>query len=293
MAEPRKKGLGKGLSALISSDAYLATAVQPSPQPMGEQVLQLDPHSIKPNPQQPRNHFDEEALAELAESIRKDGVQEPVIVRQHNGQHQLVSGERRVRAAIMADLETIPALLRHVDDRDMLRLGLIENIQREDLNPIDLAAAYDALMTEFDWTQDKLAEEVGKKRVTITNMLRLLKLPDSVQDRVREGLISMGHARALLALEGADTQVAACRKIIAEGLSVRQTENLGSAPKTAQKTPRKTAQKDPNLAAIEDELRKSLGTRVTLRANTEKSGRIEIEYYTLDQLDHLLDILRS
>ena len=291
MAKPKKRGLGKGLDALLSPASPSAPRTErvPSLESGVEVVLQLDPRIIEPNPQQPRTTFQEEALEELADSIRRDGVQEPVLVRQVQGVYQLVSGERRVRASIMADKPTIPAICRDVSDADMLKLGLIENIQREDLNAIELARGYQQLITEFEWTQEELAGQVGKKRATVTNTLRLLNLPSDVQRCVADQQISMGHARALLALDSPQAQSAACRKIIAEGLSVRQTEKLTSPQQ--QKKPRKQ-NKDPDLVGIEDDLRRRLGTRVTIRASGKNRGKIELEYYNLDDFERILDLFR-
>ena len=244
----KKKGLGRGLGALITlnpektqapSQAPTASPAPGTPAPPqappaetgphGEQLIYIDPRKVAPNPRQPRQTFDEEALQELAESIRRDGVLEPVVVRQAGGLYELVSGERRVRASVMAGLEKVPAVCRQVTDHDMRKLGLIENLQREDLNPIELAKCYNALKDEFGWTQEQLADEVGKKRVTVTNTLRLLNLPPDIQNYVTDGTLSMGHARALLALESADAQRAAARKIILHGLSVRETEKTGDS----------------------------------------------------------------
>jgi len=294
VAEPRKKGLGKGLGALISVDLDRPPAGPKPAEPLMDdenRILQLDPHAIHPNPTQPRKAFDEESLQELAESIRRDGVQEPVIVRRTGDAYELVTGERRVRAAIMADLKTIPALCRDVADSDMLKLGLIENIQREDLNPIELAQAYQSLINEYRYTQEQLADEVGKKRVTVTNTLRLLNLPPDLQGFVIDGSLTMGHARALLALPSQDAQRAAARKVITRGLSVRQTEKLAAPPGPKHKKP--APPKDPNVAKIEDDLRGVLGSKVTVRTMSGHRGRIEIEYYSLDDLDRILKVMRG
>ena len=297
MAKLKKGGLGRGLGALISGpvrDEEPEREVRPAP-PTAElderHILHLDPHGIKPNPKQPRVTFNEETLEELAESIRRDGVFEPIIVRKSGSGYELVSGERRVRASIMAGLEVVPAICRDVSDSDMLKLGLIENIQREDLNAIELAKAYQALINEFGWTQEDLSAEVGKKRATVTNTLRLLNLPADVQRAVAEGAISMGHARAVLALDSAKDQSAACRLIVERGLSVRQAEKLASPQKPRAK---REPERNPHIAAIEDDLRKSLGTKVSLRTQgaDASKGRIEIEYYSLDDLDRILDVLR-
>ena len=294
MADPKKKGLGKGLGALIPVDIERPPPFLKPAGPLvddADRILHLDPHAIHPNPQQPRKAFDEDTLQELADSIRRDGVQDPIIVRKAGDAYELVSGERRVRAAIMADLKTIPAICRDVSDADMLKLGLIENIQREDLNPIELALGYQALINEFRYTQEQLAEEVGKKRVTVTNTLRLLNLPQDVQAFVVDGSLTMGHARALLALPAPEAQRAAARKIIILGLSVRQAEKLAAPPEPKTKKP--AAPKDPNVAKIEDELRGLIGSKVTVRTMRGNRGRIEVEYYSLDDLDRILRVMRG
>jgi len=294
VANRRKRGLGRGLGALISTinevDAASASLAEGA-RGDGSTILQLDPKELKPNPKQPRMSFGEETLEELAESIKQDGVQEPVIVRKGDDGYELVSGERRVRACVIAGLETVPAICREVSDDDMLRLGLIENIHREDLNAIELANAYQMLLDEFGCTQEELAAAVGKKRATVTNTLRLLHLPGDVQQRVVDGSISMGHARALLALDTPEAQSAACMKIISQGLSVRQAEKLAASPKP-RKSKKKT-DKDADVALLEDDLRRQLGTKVTVRQTGKHKGKIEIEYYSLDDLERILDRLRS
>lgn len=294
MAEGKKKALGRGLNALISVRPEEPVPPDVSQRPEsgdGDRVLYLDPKTLKPNPKQPRKAFREDALEELAASIKHDGVQEPVIVRQGEDGYELVSGERRVRASVMAGLDKIPAIRRDVSDTDMLKLGLIENIQREDLNPIELAQGFQALIAEFHWTQEQLADEVGKKRVTVTNILRLLNLPADLQQHLVDGHLSMGHARALLSLPSAEAQRAAARKIITLGLSVREAERL-AAP--AEPKPKKTARpKDPNIAGIEEEFQRILGTKVTIRTRKKNRGSIEIEYYSLDDFDRIMGIVRG
>jgi len=299
----KKGGLGRGLDALIPGKHAADETIEPtvaalpptSPTDAGDRVLELDPHIIKPNPKQPRTAFAEEPLRELADSIARDGVMEPVIVRVVNGEYQLVSGERRVRASMLAGVASVPAIVRSIADTDMLKFGLIENIQREDLNAIELARAYELLMREFGWTQEQCAEQVGKKRATITNTLRLLNLAQDVQDAVVSGAITMGHARALLALPGAKEQSAVCKAIVDQGLSVRQVERMTSVSVPTPKKAKHVAAKNPNIASIEDELRRSLGTRVSVAptGNDLKKGKIIIEYYTLDDFDRILDRLRE
>ena len=294
MASAKKGGLGKGLGALISTVADIdgpAPAPQaPKPLEDGSLFLMLNPRDLRPNPKQPRQYFDEEGLQELAHSIRNDGLQEPVIVRKHNGEYQIVSGERRVRASILAELESISAICRDISDNDMLKLGLIENIQREDLNPIELARAYRTLSDDFEWTQEELAAQVGKKRATVSNTMRLLNLPEEVQEFVIEGAITMGHARALLAVESPMKMSTICRRIIREDLSVRDVEKITSPTKS--KTSKSLPSKDPHVESIEDDLRRRLGTKVHLKANAEWKGKIEIDFYDLDDLERILEILR-
>lgn len=294
MASTKKGGLGRGLGALISSvgdiDGPASAPEAPKPLEDGSLLLMLNPRDLRPNPKQPRQYFDEDSLQELAHSIRNDGLQEPVLVRKHNGEYQIVSGERRVRASILAELQTISAICRDISDNDMLKLGLIENIQREDLNPIELARAYRSLSEDFEWTQEELAAQVGKKRATVSNTMRLLNLPEDVQEFVIEGAISMGHARALLALESPMKMSNVCRRVIREDLSVRDVEKITSPTKS--KTAKSPASKDPHLESIEDDLRRRLGTKVHLKANAEWKGKIEIDFYNLDDLERILEILR-
>ena len=287
----KKKGLGKGLDALIGAAVSGPSGGQAESAAGGQRILHLDPRGIEPNPKQPRKAFCEDALQELAESIKRDGVQEPVIVRKAGEGYELVTGERRVRASIMADCATVPAICREVSDEDMLRLGLIENIHREDLNAIELARGYEALIEELNWTQEQLAGEIGKKRATVTNTLRLLNLPGDIQRHVVDGQLTMGHARALLALASPEAQYAAARKIVEQGLSVRQAEKLVS-PK-APKAKRAPKPKDPNVVEIEDELRRRLGAKVAIRGTPSHRGRIEIEYFNLDDLERILAVLRG
>lgn len=264
----------------------------PKTSPQGDRVLRLDPTTIKSNPRQPRRIFDEEPLQELAESIRRDGVQEPIIVRQVKGDYEIVCGERRCRAAVMADLKAIPAVCRDVPDSDMLKFGVIENIQREDLNAIELALAYQELMKEYKWTQEQLSEEVGKKRATIANTIRLLHLPEVIQEQVADGTLSMGHARAILAVKGSAAQIALARKIVSKGLSVRQAEQLaGSQGETKSSQKRTVATKPPHIIALEDRLRRRLGAKVAVKEQNAGTGRIEIEYFSLDELERLLAII--
>lgn len=305
MVENKKKaakGLGKGLDALMRPGALNGTSATSHElhgahrdgHIQGERILLLDPSGIRPNPKQPRRVFDEDSLAELAESIARDGVQEPLIVRRVDGEYQIVCGERRCRAAVMSGLSTVPVICRDIADRDMLKFGLIENIQREDLNAIELALAYKELMEQYTWTQERLAEEVGKKRATVANTLRLLQLPEVIQEQVADGTLTMGHARAVAAVSGQERQLALARKVVEKGLSVRQTEQL--AAREAEKAPKKKSvppAKAPHVLELEDRLRRKLGAKVALRHLDGNKGRIEIEYFSLEELDRILEIITN
>lgn len=268
--------LGKGLEALIPEK--------------GEEVIYLDINRIFPGEQQPRKAFKDESLKELAASMKEKGVLQPVIVsRVGDGTFRLVTGERRWRAAALAGLKKIPVLIRDVASRDSLEIALIENIQREDLNPMETAEAFRRLIADFSITQEELSDKVGKDRATIANYLRLLKLPGEIKSLIYNGSLSMGHAKALLSIEGRANQIEAARKIVRKGLSVREAESLSKKPSKTRKT--KLIKKDPQISSLEDKLIKSLGTKVRILHKGKKGGKIEIEYYSLEELDRLLEIL--
>jgi ParB family chromosome partitioning protein len=269
-----KTALGKGLEALIPEK--------------GEEVIYLDIDRIFPGEQQPRKTFRDDSLKELAASIKEKGVIQPVIVsRVGDGTFRLVTGERRWRATALAGLKKIPALIKNVASRDSLEIALIENIQREDLNPIETAEAFSRLITDFNLTQEDLSEKVGKDRATIANYLRLLKLPEEIKPLIYNGSLSTGHAKAILAVDGKVNQLEVARKIIKKGLSVREAEVLS---RKISKPPKVKSNKDPQISSLEEKLIKSLGTKVRI-LNKGKKGKIEIEYYSLDELDRLLEIL--
>lgn len=281
----RKKGLGKGLGALLdSSEIQLAEEK--------ERVYDLDINDISPQEDQPRKAFDLDALEELAESIKKEGVLQPIIVRKNKDRdYTIIAGERRWRASRMAGQETIPAIIRDIDDDTLLRHALIENIQREDLNPIEEAVAYRKLLEINDWTQEELAETLAKSRSGVANRLRLLNLAEEVQDFIISGDISEGHAKVLLALSQ-DEQVAVADKIITAGLNVRDTEQYIKqlkAPK-AEKTPKPDPQYIISIKTVEDKLSKGLGVKVKLKDKAGR-GKIEIPYKNLDELDRLIELL--
>jgi ParB family chromosome partitioning protein len=253
----------------------------------------LDLDLIRPNPKQPRQDFDEAGLEALAASLKDDGVLQPIMVRPSaGGRFEIVAGERRWRAAQRAGLLKVPAMVRDVPDDRRLELALIENLQREELNPIEEAQAYRSLLDEFGWTQAELAAKVGRQRTTVANSLRLLGLPKAVQDRVRAGAISMGHARALAGLEDAKLQAEIAGRIEREGLSVRQVESLATRrPATAvPAAPAKERRRDPNVVAAEDALQRTLGTRVRI-VERAKGGTIEVTYHGSEELMRLYDLL--
>jgi ParB family transcriptional regulator, chromosome partitioning protein len=275
-----KKGLGRGLEALLGS-----------PEEAAGGVAQIEIGRIRANPWQPRNDFDEERLAELAQSIREYGVLQPVLLRQAGtDSYELIAGERRLRAAQQAGLERIPALVKEYGDPQMLEVALIENLQREDINPVEAAAAYRRLSGEFGLNQDEIARRVGKARATVANALRLLTLPQPVLDALRQGEITEGHARALLQLPSA-LQVHAYREVRMRGLNVRETEKLARdrVPGKQRKAPDALpAATDPETAAIEEALQSALKTRVKVR-HAGGGGKIEIDFYSQEELEGLIE----
>jgi ParB family chromosome partitioning protein len=281
----RVKGLGRGLDALLGTDEPAAGA--------GEALASLAIDALQPGRFQPRARIGQEGLAELAESIKAQGVMQPILARPIGaGRYEIVAGERRWRAARMAGLATVPALVRDVPDRHALAIALIENLQREDLNPLDEATGIKRLTDEFGMTHAEAAEAVGRSRAAITNALRLLELAPPVQELLREGKLDMGHARALLALP-ALKQIELAREAVARQLSVRQVESrvAGMAARPAR---RPRARIDRDVARLEDELSGALGTSVTIRTGAKPgSGKLVIHYSSLDQLGALLDRLRN
>ena len=276
-----RKALGRGLEALIPSTTAVLDAT-----PAG--VRELTIADIGPNPFQPRSRFDDEAIQELAASIKSTGVLQPVLVRRTTeGGYQLVAGERRLRAARVAGLERIPAVVRDVGEREMTELALIENIQREDLNPIDEANAYRGLAERVGLTHDQISERVGKQRVSITNSLRLLALPPEVLEMVSRGTLTAGHARALLAIPGADDQIAAARYVHSKGFSVRRTEAFVRRRVRRQHARPRAARPGWTLE-WETKLQQKFGTRVTIGTG-RGGGKVEFEYYGQQDLERLLE----
>lgn len=283
MTGPASRGgpaLGRGLASLIPSRAVPASA-----------VTEVPLARVAPNPHQPRHRWNEEGLADLAASIREHGVLQPVLVTETLDGYQLIAGERRVRAARLAGLERIPALIRQLADRDQLQVALVENLQRSDLDPIDEALAYRQLIDEFGLTQERVAERVGKARATIANTLRLLDLHEAVQAAIGEGRITEGHGRALGGLP-VDGQARVLATVVEQGLSVRQTEELVRRLREPRAAPERAAKPrlDAELERVEEDLRRQLGTKVSL-VRSRKGGRIVIEYYSDEELERLYDRL--
>lgn len=304
-----KKGLGKGLGALIPTEPTAAPAprtatsdtTRPAPETPALGYAEIAVARISPNPQQPRTVFDPEDLAELVFSLREVGLLQPIVVRPHDDGYELVAGERRLRAAIEAGWTTIPALIRHTDDSVMLRDALLENLHRADLNALEEAAAYAQMLSDFGCTQEELATRIGRSRPQVSNTLRLLKLPPAVQNRVAAGVLSAGHARALLSLDNEKAMEAMANRIVAEGLSVRSVEELimlGEADgQVREKKERRRRQREPKVAEIVDDLTSrtadELDTRVTTTgfATMTSRGQLVIECADIEDLRRIVDLI--
>ncbi len=289
MSPSKKGGLGKGLNALIR-DSVQAAEKKPEQKTMGE-VIRIDINSIMPNPHQPRKRFDEEKLTELAESIRLHGIIQPIIVQRGENGYEIVAGERRWRASRKAGLKEVPCLIKSISQKDNLLVALIENLQREDLNPIDEAEAYHYMIDTYKLTQEEIAKNVGKSRPYVANSLRLQKLPDPVREMVASGSLSPGHARALISLEDPARQLQLAEAIIKNGLSVRQAEAL--ARESQQKTPPPAQrEKSSPFLSIESDIKDILGTKVKIKEKNNK-GSIQLSFYSREELERLIELLCS
>ena len=286
----QKTGLGKGLSALIP----VAPPQSVQNTSSDDSKTQVDIDKISPSPFQPRRAFDEIKLQELAMSIRNQGIIQPLVVRPKGERFELIAGERRWRAAMKAGLSTVPVVVRQASDRDALQLALIENLQREDLNPIEEAVGYRRLQDEFTWSQEEVAEKVGKSRPAVTNALRLLSLPSEVQQEVASGNLPAGQARALLGLQSEAVIITAYREVIARALSTRETEKLVRNLKLGRRRRRESPSVDPDLRSLVEELQRALGTKIRVlpKARSNK-GKIEIEYYSLPDLERIIDTITT
>lgn len=284
----KTKRLGKGLSALIPEHALEET------QPGGSQenLIEVRVTEVKPNPYQPRVKFDPQALKELKDSIQEKGLIQPITIRRVDSHFELIAGERRLRAALEVGLKKIPAYIMKVDSmEEMLELAIVENVQREKLNPIEQASAYQRLIKECKLTQDEIAQKIGKERSTITNILRLLRLPKIIQESVEDGRLSTGHARTLLAVEDKNEQVQIWQKVLKNDISVRKLEKIVKEyAQVKLRQPIKTRKKSVYIINIEEKLRNLFGTKVSIRSKNE-GGSIDIEFYSPEDLNRLLDIL--
>lgn len=296
----KKKGLGKGLDSLIPDNKSMKSVTsektveskEDAAAKSGVQVMKIN--EVEPNRDQPRKNFDEDALLELSDSINQFGVLQPLLVRKRKDYYEIIAGERRWRAAKLAGVKEVPVIEKEYTDQEILEIGLIENIQRENLNPIEEAIAYKRLLEEFNLKQDEVAERVSKSRTAVTNSMRLLKLSDKVQQMIIDDMISTGHARALLAIDDPELQYTLANKIFDEKLSVRETEKLVKEIKN----PKKPKEKKPVANSfiyqdLEEKMKSVFGTKVSIASKGKGKGKIEIEYYSDDELEHLFDMMMS
>jgi ParB family chromosome partitioning protein len=276
-----KQALGKGLKAFIPEEFGILKA---------ETYAELEIEKLTPHPLQPRMKFDEKGIDELAQSIKEAGVLQPIIVVPSDGGYRILIGERRWRAAQKAGLRKVPVIIRNIPQNKQLEATLIENLQREDLNPIEIALSYKRLIEEMNLTQEEIAEKVGKDRASVANFIRLLRLPGEIQDEIQSGKLSMGHAKALLAVEESKILLSLAQKIIHKGLSVRETESLVARLK---KQPgQKKTKADPNLDAVQEELLRAIGAKVLI-SGSQKRGMIKIYYFSLEELNRIFELLKG
>ncbi len=291
-----KRGLGLGIDSLITED-YLSEGKIPGKYAQQETMISIN--DIEPNRGQPRTFFDEESLDELADSIGQYGIIEPLVVQKKGKRYEIIAGERRFRAARKAGLKEVPVVVREFADADVFVIALLENIQRKDLNPIEEAMAYQRLIEEHDLKQEDVAKKLSKKRTTIANSMRLLKLTKEVKDMLISGLLSEGHARALLGLTDEKQQIETAKKVCDENLSVRETEKLVNELKEATENPKKKKEpkkpeiKDRAYRDAEDKLKQALGTKVEIKKKNESEGKIEIDYYSIDELERIIDLIEN
>ena len=295
----KKNGLGKGLDSLITDKVGKPSDGTKGKNGKSTDGVMIDINKVEPNRDQPRKKFDEDALLELSESIKQYGVLQPLLVQERDDYYEIIAGERRWRASRLAGLKEVPVIIKKLSEQEIMEISLIENIQRENLNPIEEALAYKRLIEEFKLKQDEVAERVSKSRTAVTNSMRLLKLNDKVQEMVVDEMLSTGHARALLGIEDQEKQYVTAQKIFDEKLSVRDTEKLVKSIQNEKNKPEKTVAKviDPKIRAIyddlEEQMKKVLGTKVIINSKDEKKGKLEIEYYSQDELDRIVDLIRT
>ncbi|MCI9341342.1 MAG: ParB/RepB/Spo0J family partition protein [Dorea sp.] len=296
----KKKGLGKGLDSLIPDNRGTKTVEsesQPKSEPesetnSGEQMMKIN--IVEPNREQPRKKFEEDGLLELADSIRQFGILQPLLVRKRKDYYEIIAGERRWRAAKIAGLKEIPVIIKDYTEQEIVEIGLIENIQRENLNPIEEAMAFKRLLEEFNLKQDEVAERVSKSRAAVTNSMRLLKLNENVQQMIIDDMITTGHARALLAIDDKEQQYILANKIFDEKLSVRETEKLIKDIKNPKKSKeKKTVENAFIFKSFEDKMKEVIGTKVSIASKGNGKGKIEIEYYSDSELERVFDMIMS
>lgn len=296
----KKKGLGKGLDSLIPDNKSIKSVTpdksaeekKEAEEKAGVQTMKIN--EVEPNRDQPRKNFDEDALLELSDSIKQFGVLQPLLVRKRKDYYEIIAGERRWRAAKIAGVKEVPVIVKEYTDQEILEIGLIENIQRENLNPIEEAIAFKRLLEEFNLKQDEVAERVSKSRTAVTNSMRLLKLSDKVQQMIIDDMISTGHARALLAIDDPELQYTLANKIFDEKLSVRETEKLVKEIKNPKKPKEKKVMENAFIYQdLEEKMKGVFGTKVSIASKGKGKGKIEIEYYSDDELEHLFDMMMS
>ena len=296
----KKSGLGKGLDSLIPKQSVEKKTVPAKPETVVKTVvkkeeIKLRISEVEPNREQPRKKFDEDALLELSESIKQYGVLQPLLVQKRDGYYEIIAGERRWRAAKMAGLKEVPVVIKDFTDQQIVEISLIENIQREDLNPIEEALAYKRLLTEFKLKQDEVAERVSKSRTAVTNSVRLLKLDPRVQQMVIDEMLTTGHARALISIEDRDLQFQMANQIFDNKLSVRETEKLVRKLGEEKEETTKTKEADVEIIYrnLEEKVKEILGTKVQISHKKNNSGKIEIEYYSNEELERIIELLES
>lgn len=293
-----KKGLGKGLDSLIPMGSEIENITKPvkkaknEPKTNENGVIELKVNQIEPNREQPRKNFDEDALQELADSIKKHGIIQPLVVQKKGEYYEIIAGERRWRAAKIAGLKHIPAVIKDYSEQEMVEIALIENIQRQDLNPIEEAMAFKQLMQEYDLKQDELAERVSKSRTAVTNSMRLLKLPQKIMEMVINNELSSGHARTLLSIEDEDLQIKVAELVILKQMSVRETENYVKKLQNNKNKSKDTKNTDNDFVYrdIENKIKEIVGTKVKVNHKNNGKGKIEIEFYSDDELERIYDL---
>ena len=299
----KKRGLGQGIDSLIPNKVNVnkeaeTTKINTDSEKKETDGIFVNINKVEPNREQPRKNFDEDSLVDLSESIKQVGVLQPLLVLDKKDYYEIIAGERRWRAAKLAGLKEVPVRIMNLTDQEVVEISLVENIQRENLNPIEEAFAYKRLLTEFNLKQDEVAERVSKSRTAVTNSMRLLKLDERVQQMVIDDMIATGHARALLGIEDAEKQYTTAQKIFDENLSVRETEKLVKKIQKNKDVPEeKKKVSDPAMEAIyhdlEEKMKSILGTKVAINKKDDQKGKIEIEYYSLDELDRIIDLIRT